>query len=224
MCIVSFYKAEHNFYLTFNRDERKGRPSSEPQWHIYNHQSVYCPLDLEANGTWIGYNTHLIACLQNGAETKHERKLPYDLSRGILLKTLLSSNDLNILKDSINRYKIEPFTLSVYQIKSETLNIYIYDGSSIKLEISDLRQPIIISSSTLYDINAKQAITEAFKTVDSNKDSIFNFHEAMRIGKPLNHFTNLVDTVSITQFSFEDGRLASRYYDCLQDHYYNYRE
>lgn len=217
MCIVTFVKQKGEFVLTFNRDERIGRPSAEPMWHRYGSKLIYCPLDLESNGTWIGYNTKIIACLQNGADFKHERNLPYELSRGIILRDLLITNETITIEENVKHFKVEPFTLSIYDLSSDQLEIYRYNGLNLVKEILNLNEPIVICSSTLYNPQAQSIIEQTLKAYDLNRDSIFQFHTDLMIGKKLNNFTNLVSTVSITQFAFLNGMLTSRYFDSIKD-------
>lgn len=217
MCIVSFVKTNQAFILTFNRDERKGRISDPPAWQLREGSSVYCPLDKEAGGTWIGYNKNIIACLQNGALIKHIRDIPYDSSRGTILLNLLANNDFKSFTDYITNHKIEPFTLSVYNINNEILSIYRHDGDSINIEHSNLKSSIMICSCTLYNLDAQQTIETAFNLIEKNPISIFDFHDERRIGGMKNQFTNLVDTVSITQFIFKDGKLRGQYFDVVKN-------
>lgn len=217
MCIVTFVKQKDEFVLTFNRDERIERLSAEPMWHTYNSKLIFCPLDLESNGTWIGYNTKIIATLQNGADLKHERNLPYDLSRGILLKDLLITNEISTIEEKVKRFKIEPFTLSIYNLNSGHLEIYRYNGVNLIKEFAKLNEPKVICSSTLYNSQAQIEIEQTLKAYDLTSDSLFQFHKDTMIGKKLNHFTDLVSTVSITQFSYKNGVLSSHYFDSIKD-------
>jgi uncharacterized protein with NRDE domain len=217
MCIVTFVKHDSEFVLTFNRDERIERPSAEPIWHTYNSKLIFCPMDLESNGTWIGYNTKIIACLQNGADLKHERNLPYDLSRGIILKDLLVTNEINTIEEKVKCFKIEPFTLSIYNLKSAQLEIYRYNGVKLIKEFTNLAEPKVICSSTLYNSQAQIEIEQTLKAYDLTRDSLFQFHKDTMIGNKLNHFTNLVNTVSITQLSYKNGVLSSHYFDSIKN-------
>ena len=217
MCIVTFVKQKDEFVLTFNRDERIGRPSAKPNWHSYDSRQIYCPLDLESNGTWIGYNSKIMACLQNGAALRHERNLPYELSRGIILRDLLITNETISIEENVKHFKVEPFTLSIYRLSSDQLEIYRYDGLNLIKEILNLIEPVVICSSTLYNTQAQGKIEQTLKNYDLSPDSIFQFHTDVMIGNKLNNFTNLVNTVSITQFTFQNGKLTSRYFDSIKD-------
>lgn len=215
MCIVSFVKSQDEFILTFNRDERKGRESEPPSWRSFNEKLIYCPLDKEAGGTWIGYNHEIIACLQNGSYEKHIRQLPYEVSRGKVLLELLLTNDFKAFKQQVINKKIEPFTLSIYSIDSSQLSVYRCSEKNISIEEFSLKNPVVICSSTLYNSMAQQTIEGAFSHLEWSAKSIFDFHDERRIGEDKNRFTNLVDTVSITQFVFKNGQLSGTYYDPL---------
>ncbi len=213
MCIVSFVKSPDRFTLTFNRDESKSRMSLPPKWRKIGSSKIFCPIDNVAGGTWIGYNRNIIACLQNGAFFKHERTPPYLKSRGILLKEVLSES-LEIDSIKVNKFiGMEPFTMCIYDIKKEYLSIHIFDGNNTIKQVSDLKNPILIASSTLYSEIASNHLLSDFQMIQKDSESLFNFHKARTIGSEKNKFTDKVDTVSITQMVLDKGHFSCQYFE-----------
>ena len=127
------------------------------------------------------------------------------------------TNEISTIEEKVKRFKIEPFTLSIYNLNSGHLEIYRYNGVNLMKEFAKLNEPKVICSSTLYNSQAQIEIEQTLKAYDLTSDSLFQFHKDMMIGKKLNHFTDLVSTVSITQFSYKNGVLSSHYFDSIKD-------
>ena len=102
MCTVSFIPLGNNeFYLTSNRDEWNLRPTLAPVTEIIAGQEVTFPKDETAGGTWIAAGENgRVCCLLNGAFERHERKLPYGLSRG---KVILMAFEYENVADFLAR-------------------------------------------------------------------------------------------------------------------------
>jgi uncharacterized protein with NRDE domain len=216
MCIVSFVLEKEKFILTFNRDEAPGRPSGKPEWRDFGDRMVFCPIDKSAGGTWIGYNKSIIACLQNGGSTKHQRTPPYRKSRGLIMKELLGSQSHHNFIEKYDLEKIEPFTLSLFETSDKTLTFYIFDGKGITKKKDKLDKPAIVASSTLYDPDARRSIADEFTCLPKNPMSLLNFHKERRIGSPKNRFTSVVSTISITQFEYMENTLNCTYIDFVE--------
>lgn len=217
MCIVSFVLDKDKFILTFNRDENPFRESEKPNWRSFGQQMVFCPVDHNAGGTWIGYNRLIIACLQNGAFVKHTRTSPYKKSRGQILKEVLISNDYKVLINNYDFTGIEPFTMCVFDSQIKILSIYVFDGQTLDKRISDLQNPELLLSCTLYDEEAHQSVLNDFIKCNKESDSLFSFHKDRRIGSIKNQFTRVVSTVSVTQFELENNQFKCMYYDALKN-------
>lgn len=216
MCIVSFVVNDSSFILTFNRDETSVRPALPPAYHHENGLTILSPTDQSKGGTWIGYNGRFAACLQNGAFEKHHRHPPYRMSRGLILKEILNET-LSVETFNETMFEgIEPFTMSIYNPKENTLKIYRYDAEHLHLQTIAPLQQTIICSATLYDNEARTVIRSQFEALTGlSPDDLFEFNKTHRIGEPLNHFTNLVPTVSITQLHITGREVHSRYLDCI---------
>ena len=150
MCTVSYIPVDTGFILTSNRDENPSRETSAPQKiQLDTGEELTAPVDLENKGTWIAVsNKNRVACLLNGAFIKHERKLPYRMSRGqIVLDSFRSKSFTDFIND-IDLHNIEPFTLV---LADETkLQVLIWDGSEKHHQNLDINKTHLWSSSTLY--------------------------------------------------------------------------
>ena len=92
MCTVTILplKGHNSFVLTSNRDEATGRQTLPPKTYEVAGSKMAFPKDVLAGGTWLGVSDRKRAiCLLNGAFKKHERKLPYGKSRGVVVKARL---------------------------------------------------------------------------------------------------------------------------------------
>jgi uncharacterized protein with NRDE domain len=56
LVVIHGIYADAPLIVAANRDERLDRLSAAPAWRHGNGRGVFCPLDLEAGGTWIGVN------------------------------------------------------------------------------------------------------------------------------------------------------------------------
>ena len=91
------------------------KPALKPEVYEIEGKKIMFPKDGEAGGTWIGATPYgRVVCLMNGAFVRHERQLPYRMSRGqVVLDALISDN----LSDFLQHYlleNIEPFTLVAF--------------------------------------------------------------------------------------------------------------
>ncbi len=213
MCIASFCILDNNVAVyTFTRDERADRPFSYPSWI---NENVFAPLDLEAGGTWIGYNKTRIISLQNGGVVKHKRELPYDLSRGVLVRDFLIHDNLDKFINQLKDKKIEPFTMNVINIWTQKINVYTFNGDFLNAKSVE-NDKFINCSSTLYDEDFKQNLTSEFEASSfSNEDEIWDFHFSHRIGTKNNPRIQ-PSSSSITQFILGKN-VACRFSDLLRN-------
>lgn len=201
MCIASFVLNANHTIISFNRDENKNRLSAFPSWHTQNGETFFCPIDTVGKGTWLGYNGKIIATLQNGAFIKHKRTPPYSKSRGIIIKEILATNLISPYINLDYLSNVEPFTLTILNLENSKIVIYRFDGNSIFIEEKPQNESFILCSCTLYNTDAFYKINDDFNHLNTkNAKDLFRFHQQHAIGKPDNTFTNLADTVSITQF------------------------
>lgn len=208
MCTVTLIPlGNSNFVLTSNRDEAPERDTLNPDFYTEKGVRLLYPKDKMAGGTWIGVSDkNRLICLLNGGFTNHTRQDNYRLSRGIVVKDLLASN--NVLKtiEDYNLIHIEPFTIVLVDW-NENLLFYelIWDGDKKHFKKLPL-EPKLWSSSSLYNEQMKTARLKWFEDYKTNNilnpKSILKFHKIA--GKETKDYGVIMDrgfvkTTSITQ-------------------------
>ncbi len=223
MCTVSFIpKSNGDFILTSNRDESPKRHTISPKIYEYNKTKLLYPKDEIAGGTWIGISDKKrLICLLNGGFQSHIPKDSYRLSRGLIVKKLLTVNNAVSEIDLIDLLDIEPFTIILVEY-ANGLNIYelVWDGKNKYFSEKELK-PTIWSSSLLYSKNIKNKRENWFedfiKNINNpNEIDILNFHKNAGEGnEKSNIIMNLgfVRTKSITLFKREGNTNLMKYED-----------
>ena len=207
MCTVSYLPlGNNNFILTSNRDESPMRKTLPPTSYDENGVKIIYPKDKLAGGTWIGVSDkNRLVCLLNGGFTRHKRNEYYKMSRGIIVKKILSCNDAVAFVNDFDFKEIEPFTIVLVDWNL-TLKTYelVWDGE--KKHFKKLKQePKIWSSSTLYTEEMKQQRESWFvdwlkENTEFHQSEILKFHQ-LETGKPevdIKMKRTFVETVSIT--------------------------
>jgi uncharacterized protein with NRDE domain len=123
-----------------NRDERLGRESRPPRVLDENPQ-VIAPQDVEAEGTWIGYNKHdLFVSITN---RWLDRELAGERSRGLLVREALAHETANeaiaFVEEQVREYEYEGFNLVV--IDEHRATLCAWDG---ELDITDFEPGVHI--------------------------------------------------------------------------------
>jgi len=226
MCTVSFIpKGKGTFILTSNRDEAPNRETDYPAIYNINDTKMVFPKDAAAGGTWVGVSEkQRLICLLNGGFVSHKRKSAYRMSRGVVVKDLLSCN--NII-ETVKNYKlddIEPFTIVIVDWK-DGLKLYELVWDEHKKHLSEL--PIkarLWSSSTLYSPKMKAERQQWFGNYvfknDYSAESILNFHQTA--GKENMDYGTIMDrvfvkTTSITQIEALPDSIEMRYRDLQKE-------
>lgn len=225
MCTVTYLPLGNNdFILTSNRDETPLRKTIAPKKYIENNIELTYPKDELAGGTWIGTsNKNRLVCLLNGGFENHKRKGPYKMSRGIIVKNILSVDDALHYIKTFDFTNIEPFTLILvdWNINLENYEL-VWDGS--KKHFTKLAQePKIWSSSTLYTDKIKELRKDWFtEWLTLNKvfsqDKIIEFHKNEHLGSPdisPKMKRSFIETVSITAVKKQNEKIEMSYYDRL---------
>jgi len=208
MCTVTIIpKGENDFILTSNRDEAPNRTSLPPEIYCINNARMMFPKDELSGGTWIGVSDkNRLICLLNGGFICHERKADYRMSRGVVVKDLLVSDDINTSIEKYNLVDVESFTLVIADWNTD-LKFYelVWDGFQKHFSRLPIA-PKIWSSSTLYNDAMKQERLQWFEDFkvenELNSDTLFNFHHTA--GKDNKDYGVVMDreyvkTTSITQ-------------------------
>lgn len=119
--------ADTPIVVAANRDERLDRPSNPPSV-IDEDPRVIAPRDVEAGGTWIGYNEHrvLVAVLNRWTDAN----LRGERSRGLLVADALDCESTGeaaaIVEQSTDEHEYEGFNLVVADAEDSLL--YEWDG------------------------------------------------------------------------------------------------
>ena len=114
MCTVTVSPLNHpnSFVLTSNRDEAPGRETLPPKVYQEEGLKMAFPKDVLAGGTWLGVSEQKrVICLLNGEFKKHIRMLPYNKSRGVVVKELLAAINFSEAVAEIDLSEVEPFTI-----------------------------------------------------------------------------------------------------------------
>lgn len=214
MCTVTYLPiADNQFILTSNRDETPLRKTTPPKKYVEDGVTLTYPKDEIAGGTWIGVSSkNRVVCLLNGGFVNHKRKLPYKMSRGIIVKNILIADNAIALINDFDFTNIEPFTLILidWDVKLVTYEL-VWDG--VKKHFKPLAQePKIWSSSPLYTPEMK-AERELWFTnwLENNKQeslkNILEFHKNDSLGTKETSpkmKRKFVETVSITSIKKEE--------------------
>ena len=227
MCTVTLIPiGNNNFVLTSNRDEAPHRTTLSPDFYEVNKTKLLFPKDKVAGGSWIGVSDKKrVLCVLNGGYDKHERKASYRMSRGVVMRDLLITENLDKAIHDYNFEGIEPFTLVIVEWSSAIqFKELVWDGNNKHFSSLPF-EPKIWSSSTLYNDSMKKERLQWFQ--DFNKEhslssnAIMEFHKTA--GKGNDDYGVVMDrffvkTTSITQITktqnkinmhFENLQLAS---------------
>ncbi|WP_430927923.1 NRDE family protein [Polaribacter marinivivus] len=215
MCTVTYLPiADNQFILTSNRDETPLRKTIPPKKYVEDGVTLTYPKDEIAGGTWIGVSSkNRVVCLLNGGFVNHKRKLPYKMSRGIIVKNILIADNAIAFINEFDFTNIEPFTLILidWDVKLVTYEL-VWDG--VKKHFKPLAQePKIWSSSPLYTPEMKEEREMWFTNwlENNKKDSLKNileFHKNNSLGTKETSpkmKRKFVETVSITSIKKEEN-------------------
>lgn len=208
MCTVTYLPLNNNnFILTSNRDENPKRITISPKKYNENGVDLYFPKDKIAGGTWIGVSEkNRLICLLNGGFKIHQRKDSYKISRGVIVKMLLTSDNVLTDIENFNFEDIEPFTI-VLADWNNSLKTYELVWTGTEKFFKELEQkPHIWSSSTLYTDEMKKLRRKWFtnwlvKHPKFHPQEIIKFHQDETKGNTeisLKMKRDLVETVSTT--------------------------
>ncbi len=227
MCTVSFIPITNGgFILTSNRDESPNRKTIPPDFYVNNNTKLLFPKDELAGGTWIGASDkNRLICLLNGGFEPHVPKDSYRLSRGVIVKSLLTVKNAVSEINSLNLAGIEPFTIILVEFENG-LNLFelVWDGNEKHFSEKELK-PIIWSSSLLYSKEIKKKrekwFTEFIEEIESpDENKILFFHKNAGEGNVKSNIVmnlGFVRTKSITLFKKEGNTKLMRYEDLQTD-------
>ncbi len=213
MCLVSYIPlGENQFCITSNRDEAPARAAYAIQTEQLGSETIYYPADTKG-GSWIIVSDKgRSICLLNGAFDKHERNLPYRLSRGVIMKQYFEYVTAVDFLEQINLNGIEPFTMVIAD--ADYLFELRWDEEVKHIKTLDRTTSYVWSSCTLYDDEAIKQRSEWFhqeleKTTAHSPTTIVDIHKVggakdRSIGFLMN-WDDRVRTISISQIKIADS-------------------
>lgn len=226
MCTVSFVATNGKIIITSNRDEKVIRPSAiKPKKHFINNKKIIFPQDPKGGGTWFAIDElGTILVLLNGANQKHKVKLPYRISRGMIVLNMISSLSPKEFWKDINLDNIEPFTLVLFQ-ENELFQLR-WNGKDKDNIPFDINKNHVWSSVTLYPKKIRENRTDWFHSfLDSkailSETEILHFHRYTEKDNPKNGLVinrnDELKTLSITQSVVTVNEVAILHYDLISN-------
>lgn len=222
MCTVTIIpKGKNDFILTSNRDEAPNRTAFAPYIYSIEGTRMLFPKDKLAGGTWIGVSDkNRLICLLNGGFTFYERKADYRMSRGVVVKDLLASDNVVDSIENYNLDNVEPFTLVIADWNTR-LKFFelVWDGTQKHFTTLPI-EPKIWSSSTLYSEAMKKERLQWFEDFKAENEldskAMMNFHNTA--GEDNKDYGVVMDrhhvkTTSITQVEKTDDIVEMRFND-----------
>lgn len=226
MCTVTYLPlGGGDFIFTSNRDESPGRSTIEPKEYLEDDVKLVYPKDELAGGTWIGLSEkQRLVCLLNGGYEIHEREVSYRMSRGVIVKQILVSDDAVTFIKELDLEGVEPFTVVMIDWKG-TLQAYELVWTGKQKDFRELEnKPSIWSSSTLYTQEMKSLRKDWFRdwldqNEEINQSSILNFHLDTSHGEEISLKMKrpYVETVSVTSVKKKSKVLEMQYFDVLKN-------
>lgn len=160
MCLVTYLPTDTGYILSSNRDEYQDRAETELIEETLHGHLVTYPRDIKG-GSWIfsSLDSKNVVLL-NGAFQLHERKLPYRMSRGLMVKEFYSYESAREFTEQFNFEGLEPFTLIMND--RESFMEMRWDGQAKYLKSLDRKLPHIWSSCTLYNDELQSERSDLF--------------------------------------------------------------
>lgn len=220
MCTVTIIpKGKTDFILTSNRDEAPNRRSLVPDFYAVEDVRLLYPKDELSGGTWVGVSEkNRLVCVLNGGFVSHKKLANYKLSRGVVAKDFMVSDDIETIMKDYNLANIEPFTMVIADW-NEALRFFelVWDGAQKHVKELPL-EPKIWSSATLYSEAMRNERSQWFNTFKSQNElhaaSLLEFHKTAGKGNEdygviMNR--GFVKTTSITQVEKTTDDLKMHY-------------
>lgn len=226
MCTVTAIATSTGLILTSSRDEITSRLTAPPRvFQIESGAQIMYPADILANGTWIAMDDRGgIRCLLNGAHERHERRLPYRKSRGLVVTESFQYRSATDFVRHYDAHGIEPFTL-IWVDPEQNLqaDVIRWDHSKFEHAVEDLSQPRMWQSATLYTREVQRLRRTWFQTWlqayhEQEDFNIQEFHNLKGSGDETHDIRMLrgaLQTVSITQIRSEKRQLLMHYEDLI---------
>ncbi len=220
MCTVTYIPTLTGDYtFTSNRDEAPNRSAAQiTEEQLYGKTLLY-PKDEESTGSWIIISdSNQLVCILNGAFERHQRKLPYRLSRGLMAKQFFSYQNAEFFIAEYDFDGIEPFTMII--VDNRILYELRWDEETLHVKKPVPTQMHLWASATLYDAELQRKRQQWFtdwqkQTMCMNQNCILSFHKNGGEGNPMSdvvmNFKDIVKTTSITSIESNHGAFNMRF-------------
>lgn len=223
MCTVTFVPKKDGFVFASNRDEQPLRKTIFPDYYKEDGVQLFYPKDVVAGGTWIGVSEQeRLVCLLNGGKVYHNPAIKFSKSRGLVVKKLLTTTDIQKTIKELDLEGVAPFTVVVVDWKQNN-KIYelVWCRNQMWMQELNPKEQHIWSSSTLYTEEVKEERKTWFDNLDLSKETAISpnllaFHQNESLGTvetaPKMKRT-VVETVSTTLVEKNAEDLSLEYHD-----------
>jgi len=165
MCTLTWIKNDSSYEVFFNRDELLTRQEELPPLeHQLGSVRFLAPTDPQGGGTWIGVNDYGVTlCLANLYPSNRVEGVQYN-SRGQLLWSLLSSQNLKELVFQIKDKNLKDylgFRMAGFSLK-ENVHLIEYDGNNLKINIK-ANDCYPVTSSSFQSLDVQNARIKYFE-------------------------------------------------------------
>ena len=226
MCLVTYIPTTTGYIFSSNRDESPSRNAHHIHKEQLDDRTIFFPMDTQG-GSWIVISSdEVVGCILNGAFDLHDRKLPYRMSRGVMLKKMFEYNDVITFFSEFNFWEIEPFTLIIRD--RTALFEFRWDGAKKYITTPDPDKMHVWSSCTLYShdvqIEREEKWRSLMQLVDlSSKDEVEAVHlyvdeEDLYNGLYMDR-EGMVQTISHTQIIKSGDSMKMHYRNIIDDTY-----
>lgn len=223
MCTVTWHHQGDRYDVLFNRDEARTRVAAEaPAVRHWHDHACLAPVDGQAGGTWMGVSELGVAlAILNYYHARPPSPPAAPVSRGLLVRDLLSSGDLREVEKRLHACELQryaPFILFGFQ-PDRPVKSWRWDGAGLRLgKPGDRDQPVVTSAVRTEEARrARQAVFRDLGCADRKKrsvDRLLRFH-ASRVPEhgPLSVCMSRDDahTVSFSRVQVGPDRVAFHY-------------
>jgi hypothetical protein len=182
MCTVSWLRNNDEYWVFFNRDERRDRKAAlPPAMRTANGVAFLTPVDGECGGSWIVVNELAVTiCLLNRYDETDPEPVFEPTSRGLLVLSLADASSSSDVRDRLNATRLDrfrPFTLLAFSPTTPVVASS-WNGRSLETQpLADADMPIVSSAEQSAEaVAARRALFSAIR--DATPESRFAFHRS----------------------------------------------
>lgn len=188
MCTLTYWPAQDGFAMMSSRDEAPLRGQMvAPQYD--NALAAAYPVDSRSGGTWfLTAHAGRTVNILNGGFEKHIRKESYRHSRGWVPLHFQVYETVAAFVQDYDFQDLEPFTLVVASHLENKVEDVVWDGAQVFHRVYNPTEPMIWSSATLYNQEARALRRQWFQefyeqkstsvyTTDQKMKALKEFHE-----------------------------------------------